>query len=149
MGGRSGPSGWQVTRYSNVILLDTQVLLWLRSGDRRLGSKSRQTIDRELRAGQVAVSAISFWEVAMLKRKGRINFTEDVATWRMSQLEEGLLEVPLTGQIGIRAAELAELHADPADRIIVATALEGHQLVTADDRILRWSGQLSRLDART
>ena len=131
-----------------MILLDTQVMLWLRAGDQRLGPRSRQTIDRELREGQVAVSAISFWEVAMLKRKGRIQFTEDIASWRLSQLEQGLMEMPLTGLIGIRAAELADLHADPADRIIVATALEGHSLVTADDRILQWSGQLSRLDAR-
>ena len=58
------------------------------------------------------------------------------------------MEMPLTGLIGIRAAELAHLHADPADRIIVATVLEGHSLVTADDRILQWSGQLSRLDAQ-
>ena len=132
-----------------MILLDTQVMLWLRAGDRRLGPRSRQTIDRESRAGQVAVSAISFWEVAMLKQKRRIHFAEDVASWRLSQLEQGMVEVPLTGLIGIRAAELADLHADPADRIIVATALEGHQLVTADDRILHWSGQLNRLDART
>ena len=132
-----------------LLLLDTQVLLWLRSGDRRLGSRSRQTIDRELRAGQIAVSAISFWEVAMLKQKGRIQFTEDVASWRSSQLEQGLVELPLAGLISIRAAELVDLHADPADRIIVATALEGHQLLTADTRILNWPGQLNRLDART
>lgn len=132
-----------------MILLDTQVILWLRAGDRRLGPRSRQTIDSEFRAGQVAVSAITFWEVAMLKSKGRIHFAEDVASWRLSQLDQGLAELPVTGLVGIRAAELADLHADPADRIIVATALEGHRLVTADDRILNWSGQLSTLDART
>lgn len=85
----------------------------------------------------------------MLKQKGRIRFTEDVASWRHSQLEQGLVEMPLTGLIGIRAAELADLHADPADRIIVATALEGHRLLTADTRILNWPGQLNKLDART
>ena len=85
----------------------------------------------------------------MLKGKGRIQFPEDITSWRVTQLEQGLMEVPVTGLIGIRAAELADLHADPADRIIVATALEGHRLVTADDRILNWPGQLNRLDART
>ncbi|MYD90149.1 MAG: type II toxin-antitoxin system VapC family toxin [Caldilineaceae bacterium SB0662_bin_9] len=43
---------------------------------------------------------------------------------------------------------LPSLHADPADRIIVSTALEGHRLFTADAGILRWSGNLNRLDAR-
>ena len=85
----------------------------------------------------------------MLKRKGRIQFTEDVASWRLSQLDQGLVESPVTGLVGIRAAELADLHGDPADRIIVATALEGHRLLTADTRILNWPGQLNRLDART
>jgi PIN domain nuclease of toxin-antitoxin system len=50
------------------------------------------------------------------------------------------------------AAEVAALpdsfHRDPADRIIVATALEGHRLVTADQRMLDWPGNLNRLDAR-
>ena len=85
----------------------------------------------------------------MLKQKGRIIFAEDVAAWRDSQLEQGLTELPITGMVGIRAAGLADLHADPADRIIVATALEGHRLLTADDRILNWPGQLTTLDART
>ena len=53
----------------------------------------------------------------------------------------------MDGEIGIRAATLPDFHADPADRLIVATALEGHRLVTADRRILDWPGQLSRLDA--
>ena len=44
---------------------------------------------------------------------------------------------------------ITDFHADPADRIIVATALGGHRLVTADERILAWSGNLDRLDART
>lgn len=131
-----------------MILLDTQVILWLRAGDRRLGPQARLAIDRGSRSGQIVVSAISFWEVAMLKEKGRIKFSEDVGAWRHRQLEQGLIEIPLTGQIGIRAAGLPNLHADPADRIIVATALEGHRLVTADDRILGWPGDLNRLDAR-
>ena len=50
--------------------------------------------------------------------------------------------------IGIRASGLDNSHTDPADRIIVSTVLDGHRLVTADERILAWSGDLPRLDAR-
>ena len=53
----------------------------------------------------------------------------------------------MDGEIGIRANGLKNFHADPADRIIVATALYGHRLVTADRRILDWPGDLYRLDA--
>ena len=52
----------------------------------------------------------------------------------------------MDGVIGIRANALADFHADPADRIIVATALHGHRLVTSDRRILGWSGGLRCLD---
>lgn len=62
-------------------------------------------------------------------------------------LREGLREIPVDGDIGIRATELANFHRDPADRLIVATALGGHQLVTADRRILDWPGPLARLRA--
>ena len=94
------------------------------------------------------MSAISFWEMGMLQAKGRIIYPEYVSVWRREQLRQGLIEIPVDGNIGIRANTLADFHADPADRLIVATALEGHELITADERILAWPGQLTRLDAR-
>ena len=130
-----------------MILLDTQVLLWSRFGDARFGRRARRQIERALRAGNIAVSAISFWEVAMLHDKGRLTLLRSVASWRQALLDEGLVEIPMDGEIGIRAATLTDFHADPADRLIVATALEGHRLVTSDRRILDWPGPVSRLDA--
>ncbi|MYG41502.1 MAG: type II toxin-antitoxin system VapC family toxin [Nitrospira sp. SB0677_bin_15] len=130
-----------------MILLDTHVVLWLRGGEARLGPRARREIDRAWQLGQVGVSAISFWEIAMLKDRGRIKFSEDVGLWRREQLEQGMIEIAVDGAIGIRAISLADFHADPADRLIVATALDGHRLVTADERILSWAGRLSRLRA--
>ena len=130
-----------------MILLDTHVLLWLRAGDSRLGSRAQDEIDRAWSAGELAVSAISFWEVAMLNAKGRIKLDEDVLAWRRRQLEQGMIEIAVDGEIGIRAVSLENFHPDPADRIIVATALGGHRLATADSRILEWPGQLSRISA--
>ena len=72
----------------------------------------------------------------------------DIGSWRMDLLKEGLIEIPVDGDIGIRANALADFHADPAYRIIVATTMGGHRLVTADERILAWDGNLARLDAR-
>lgn len=131
-----------------MILLDTQVLIWMRFGNRRLGGQARQQIDRALQAGNAAVSAISFWEIALLHEKRRLTLLRDIAAWRRTLLQEGLVEIPVDGEIGIRANTLADFHADPADRLIVATALAGdHQLVTADRRILEWPGPLRCLDA--
>ena len=130
-----------------MILLDTHVILWLRTGDERLGPLARREIDRAWQSGELAVSSISFWEVAMLKSKSRISFQENLEQWRRVQLEQGMVEIPVDGKTGLRAAGLTGFHPDPADRLIVATALEGHRLVTADKRILDWSGELDRLTA--
>ena len=77
-----------------------------------------------------------------------MNVADTLTLWRRELLGQGLAEIPVDGGIGIHANALPGFHADPADRIIVATAQGGHRLVTADDRILRWSGDLNRLDAR-
>jgi len=131
-----------------MVLLDTSALLWLWAGDTRLGRQARETIDIALQNERLAVSAISFWEVAMLKDKGRLDFPEDVGVWRQELLGNGLIEVPVTGDVAARGGALSGIHGDPGDRLIVATALEGHRLITSDMRILSWAGTLDRLDAR-
>ena len=122
-------------------------MLWLRLGDERLGGRARGEIERAWQSNALAVSAISFWEVAMLVDKGRIRLSDDIQAWRQEHLEQGVVEIPVDGEIGVRAATLTDFHADPADRLIVATALAGHRLVTSDRRILEWPGKLSRFDA--
>lgn len=131
-----------------MILLDTHVVVWVRTGDDRLGAQTRGQIEIALREGNVAVSAITFWEAGMRAQKGRLNLGIHLDAWREGLVEAGIVEIPVNGIIAARAGLLTEMHGDPADRIIVATALEGHRLITADDRILQWSGSLHRLDAR-
>ncbi len=130
-----------------MILLDTHVVLWQELDDRRLGPQTRRTIEKALQESTASVSAISFWEVGMRAQKGQIDLGFDLHVWRHNLLEGGLAELAVDGDIAARAGLLSDMHGDPADRIIVATALVGHQLVTADRRILKWPGHLSRLDA--
>ena len=134
-----------------MTLLDTHVLIWLRLDSPELGKKARRAIDRDWQTGQIYVSAITFWEIAMLKYKGRLEFIrgQNVDAWHGEVLRQGLKEVPVTGQIGIKAAGLTDLPGDPADRIIAATAADGYQLITADKALLDWSDPLRRLDAKT
>ena len=113
-----------------------------------MGVQTRDLLQHSLREEEAAVSAISFWEVAMRIQKGQINFDLDLHEWRNTLIRQGLIEIPVDGAIAARAGLLAGIHGDPADRIIVATALGGHRLVTADQRILGWGGNLDRLDAR-
>ena len=133
-----------------MILLDTHVLLWIDRDDAALGLSSRGMIDAAWREGSVAVSAISFWEAAMLAIRGRLELPCDVNLWRSNWLEAGLRELPLDGSIALRAASLVAFHPDPADRFLVATAQGiGATLLTADQAILSWRGPLNRHDART
>ena len=131
-----------------MLLLDTHVLIWLVEGNERLGSKALEKINQSLANGQLGVAAISFWEIAMLIEKGRLEFCIELDTWRHELLQHGLQEIQLTGSAAIQAGQFKDFHGDPADRMIVATALEkGATLVTADRKILSWNKLKQKLDA--
>jgi PIN domain nuclease of toxin-antitoxin system len=131
-----------------TVLLDTHTLIWLDQDEPNLGPEARKRADAALQQGGLAVSAISFWEVAMLISKGRISLSLPVSAWRRDLLRLGLVEVPVDGEIGIIAAGF-DLHGDPADRLIVATTqLKGGLLLTADQAILQWQSDIERFDAR-
>src|SRR5690349_12406165 len=88
--------------------------------------------------GQILVSSISAWELAMLVARGRIDLSMDISQWLAVAGEiEALKFVPVDNDIAIKSVELpGEFHKDPADRIIVATARKfAAALVTADEKI--------------
>jgi len=131
-----------------LILLDSHALVWLASDDKRLGRRARATTDRALADGKLAVSAVSFWEIALLTVKRRLQPGRPMGPWREGLLQRGLLEIAVDGEIAIAAAQVGDFHGDPADRFIVATAtLTGATLLTSDQRILDWKGSLRRQDA--
>ena len=124
------------------LLLDTHVLVWLVEGVTRLSPKARVAIDKAATSAGIFVSAISFWEVAMLQQRGRLSLTMAVSEWRHQVLNgRGIVELPVDGDIAIEAVALpGELHADPADRLLVASArVHGCRLATHDARLLRYA----------
>lgn len=133
-----------------MILLDTHVMLWRAMDDRRLGRRAARRIDQALRDGELAISAFSFWEVALLIAAGRMRMRATADEFRVASLGAGIAEIPVDGRIAILSTQLTGMHADPADRIIVATALEtGATLVTADAAILAMRAGPERMDAQT
>ena len=131
-----------------AVLLDTHALVWLLEGDQLLGHDARRLADVAVREDTLLVSGMSFWEVAMLVQRRRLLLAQPVANWRHSVLGLGIVEIPVSGDIGILATELEDFPLDPADRIITATAMiHGAELVTADANILGWKGQLTRYNA--
>lgn len=134
-----------------MILLDTHVLLWLADGDPKLGGKALALI--RVSEESLRVSAMSYWECAMLSRKGRLTFSKPVFEWLDEVLGNGGIEaVPVTPVIAADAGSLPDsIHGDPSDRIIMATARAlGCPLATADGPILQYAaqGHLQAIDAR-
>ena len=132
-----------------MIVLDTHVLAWADNDERKLGRKARALINKLWVRGEVAACAMSFWEIALLQARGRLELPVTVDEWRGQLLAAGLFELPVDGNIGIRAVSLAGLPNDPADRLIVAAALHHDAaLLSADERLLGWDHPLVRYDAR-
>lgn len=130
-----------------MILLDTHTAIWMANDDDALGRDSRAMIATARAERRLAVSPISFWEIALLTSRKRLELKQQPAALRNELLNTGVVELPLTGDIAILAAEL-NLHGDPADRFIVATAItHDATLVTADRALLRWRHKLSRQNA--
>lgn len=119
------------------MVLDTHVWLWWVSNPERLSETSREAMEQAVNRGQpLYVSTISTWEVALLVKKERLRLSLPVAEWvRRSQALSILEFVPVTNSIALASVDL-EMHSDPADRIIVSTALQlGQTLVTKDDKL--------------
>jgi PIN domain nuclease of toxin-antitoxin system len=102
-----------------------------------LGNEARKAIRRSASRG---VAAISCWEIAMLAARGRIDLDRDPVAWMDDSLREEHIELlPLTPAVAVASAQLEGFHGDPADRLIVATALtHGAVLATKDEALRRW-----------
>lgn len=121
------------------ILLDTQLVLWALSGDRRLPKNARALLD----VSEVFVSAASIWEIAIKAALGKLE--ADAAEVRASLGPTGFAELPVTGAHAEHVAKLPAHHRDPFDRMLVAQSLcEPLVLLTADAQLVAY-GDLVRL----
>lgn len=124
-----------------MIVLDTHVWVWWVSGAAPLSRKAETAVQKAVEQKALAISSISTWEIALLVARGRLELSLDVKEWvaRTEALPFAQF-VPVDNAIALRAVGLPEpLHSDPADRIIVATALAlGAALVTRDERLRRY-----------
>lgn len=131
-----------------MILLDTHVLYWHTHELEKLGKQTKHLINASWQHGECTMTSMSFWEFAMLQNKGRIKINTPLREWVGKLRRTGLIVFDVSCHIGILANEL-DLHGDPADRIIAATAItQGATLVTADSKLLDWQHPLKRFDAR-
>ena len=122
-----------------MIVLDTHAWIWFIDSPAALGKRAAAAIDKARRAGEsIHISCISTWEVHMLVSKGRLALAIAPELWVTRCERLNLLRFnPVNNSIArLAVTSCADMHADPADRIIVATALYlGASVVTRDEKI--------------
>ncbi len=115
------------------VLLDTHCLIKLTAGE-KLAKKTLKLIDE---SEELLVSAITAWETAMLVKRGFISLDRSVLNWYKSALlAREIRQVDLTANILIQSTFLEWEHRDPADRIIVASALEEESEIATEDALM-------------
>ena len=136
-----------------MILIDTHSTIWMTEGDPSIGRTARETIEREARAREALVSAVTFWEVGMLVSKGRLALSMPLPEWAEFVVSRARFAVEaVDAKIALEAGMLPEgIHGDPGDRFLIATArLRRAPIVTADRKILAYAklGHVEAIDAR-
>ena len=114
------------------ILCDTCALVWLSTGDARLSRAARTAMrDAEL----LCFSSISTWEIARKVKAGELELPVAPTLFAdMLERHYGMKELPLDNAVMLRSSALPEIHKDPADRFIIATALLNDCVVVTGDR---------------
>lgn len=135
-----------------MIVLDTHALVWAVDGERRLGTDARAAIAAAEQEDGIGVSAITPWEIALLAESNRLRLAREVGAWIEAALAlPGVRLIPIEPAIASDSVRLpGAFHADPADRLIVATARHcGAALLTADYAILSYAagGHVQTIDA--
>ena len=119
------------------LLVDTCAIVWLATGDRKLSQFARDAMrDAEL----LCFSSISIWEIARLVKAGDLEIP--VSSMRLAEMlveRYDMKEFPVNNSVSLRASALPEIHRDPADRFIIATALiNDFTVVTGDHRFAEY-----------
>lgn len=119
------------------MILDTCALLWLAAGDPRLNDSTRKLIAD---SPSVGVSAISAFEIAQKSRKGHLVLPDPPSEWFRTITDHHQIDrLNLTAELCLCATELPEIHKDPFDRLIIATALQlDRPVVTADTNFAKY-----------
>ena len=124
-----------------MIVLDTHAWIWFVSNPESLSNKAKKFINKAIKEKAILISSISAWEVALLVLKKRLVLTVDVSDWIMkSEALPFIKFIPVSNSIAVKSVnQLEPIHSDPADRIIIATAIsEGAPLITKDEKILAY-----------
>lgn len=123
-----------------MIVLDTHVWIWHVQGYERLTPGAAEIIAQNEDSG-LGISAFSIWEIAKAVEKGKLELPIAVEEWLDHALAyPGITILPITSRIAVQSTSLpGTFHKDPADQVIVATAIVYDcPLITFDEAILAY-----------
>ena len=121
-----------------MILLDTHAWIWFVSNPELLSKVAKKAVAAARKKNEIFISSISAWEVALLVAKKRLQLTLDVTDWiGKSERMPFFQFIPVDNSVAVTSVSLPQpLHSDPADRIIIATAITiGVPVVTKDEKL--------------
>ncbi|MEA1867847.1 MAG: type II toxin-antitoxin system VapC family toxin [Thermodesulfobacteriota bacterium] len=124
-----------------MIVLDTHVWVWFVSNPELLSKPAKKAINAAMAQKEIFISSISAWEVALLVDKKRLELTLDITDWiAKSEKLQFFQFIPVDNSVAVKSVNLPQpLHSDPADRIIIATAITiAASVVTKDEKILNY-----------
>ena len=118
------------------LLLDTCTLLWLVTHERPLGPRTRAEIEN----GDVYLSAVSSWEIAIKFTKGQLRLSQPPDQLvPAARARYGLTALPIDEESTLHVVKLPPLHGDPFDRMLVSQAIvHGLTIVTSDPLITQY-----------
>jgi PIN domain nuclease of toxin-antitoxin system len=126
------------------LLLDTHLLLWAAGQPERLSAAAHGLLADP--GNELVFSAASLWEVAIKSALGRADFVVDARLLRRGLLDNGYLELPVTGEHAVAVGGLPPIHKDPFDRLLAAQSkVEGILLLTCDPLVAQYHGLVQRV----
>jgi len=125
-----------------MLLLDTHIFLWWLCGEGFLTAKEREKLGAFAEKGKLAISSFTALEIELLERKGRVVLDSGFTTWIAKATNPRIVKViPVDIDVIRTQRKLPDFfHADPADRIITATALHYGMKLATKDRLIVASG---------
>jgi PIN domain nuclease of toxin-antitoxin system len=126
------------------LLLDTHLLLWAAGEPKRLSAAARKLINDA--RNELLFSAASLWEIVIKRSLGRDDFRVDPRLLRRGLLDNGYVELSISGEHALTVDGLPPVHKDPFDRILVAQSIvESVTLLTSDPLLAKYPGPIRRV----
>ncbi len=118
-----------------MILLDTHTFVWWVSDRNQLSETAREALEKE--AGQLHLSVVSAWEIALLQKKNRLQLPVAASEFlQRGLIRHSIRELPLMRRTVLMAVDLPDIHNDPFDRILIVEAIQARLAIVTKDSVI-------------